>query len=858
MSLKINTSVFFTIAMLIIAVHAFSQDTIHNKTNPDSSGTSNSAIKSKIIYNSRDSIRFDVKNQKVFLFGDADVQYEDMELKADYIEFDMSKNTAFAHGARDSAGNAALDTSGMPIGDPIFSDGEKSFDAKEITYNFETKKGKIREVTTQEGEAFIHAKDAKKDTGDIYYIKNGRYTTCDFEQPHFYIKATKLKVIPDDKIITGPAYLVIGDVPTPLIVPFGVFPNKKGRKSGILIPFYGQSNLGYFLKDGGYYFGMSDYFDLALRGDIYSQGSYGVKTHTNYNKRYKYNGNLGISYSEIKISEKEFPDYEDNKDFFVRWSHTQDPKANPTVRFTANVNAGSSSYNKFNSNNPTDYLSNTFQSNVAWSKSWQGKPYNLSVNMTHMQNTIQKTVDVTLPEAAFSVNRFYPFKRKEQVGKLKRYEKIGTSFSLNARNQISTYDSLLFKESSVDRLRNGIKATIPISYSENFGPVIMSPSASFNSYGYFQTIRKRYDTISETVKIDTVKRFSPAYDFNAALSFSTKLYGMFLFKHTRVKAIRHVLTPSASLSYRPDFSQSHWGYYQNVQINSLGNEQLYSIFQNAIYGSPASGKSGYINLALNNNLEMKVRPSKKDTSTTDKKVMLLDIFSISASYNMAVDSFNWSNINLTGRTQLFKILDLTFTGILDPYKMDYGTGERTKKLLFESTYRIGRLTDAAFSLSTSFQNLTKKKNEKKKPLSMKPMRTGGAVPMSANNDELAYILSHPDYYVDFNVPWNLSVYYNIVYTKPALTDTIIQTFTFSGDVNITEKWKIGFHSGFDFVKKDFTFTQLNIYRDLHCWEMHFDWVPFGFRKSYMLNVAVKASVLQDLKLSRKRDWYDYN
>ena len=307
--------------------NCYSQDSIRKRTDTVISANSssdkvgvethNSAFKSKVVYGARDSIRFDVDNQKVFLFGEAQVEYEDMKLNAAYIEFDMVRNIAFSHGGRDSAGNLSLDSVGMPIGDPVFADGEKTFDAKEITYNFETKKGKIREVTTREGEAFIHAKDAKKDTGDVYYVKNGRYTTCDLEHPHFYLKATKIKIIPDDKIICGPAYLAIEDVPVPLGIPFGIFPNKKGRKSGVLIPAYGESTLGFFLKDGGYYFGISDYFDLALRGDFYSKGSYGMKTHTKYSKRYKYNGFLGLKFADIKISEKEFPDYSNTQVFFV-------------------------------------------------------------------------------------------------------------------------------------------------------------------------------------------------------------------------------------------------------------------------------------------------------------------------------------------------------------------------------------------------------------------------------------------------------------------------------------------------------------------------------------------------------------
>ena len=857
MARSISIPFFFTIAMLISigllpTANCYSQDSIRKKTDTVDTGTSsNSAFKSKVVYTASDSVRFDVTTQKVFLFGDAEVVYEDMKLNAAYIEFDMVKNIAFSIGARDNFGNVVLDSAGMPLGDPLFSDGGKSFDAKEITYNFETKKGKIREVTTQEGEAFIHAKDAKKDTGDVYYIKNGRYTTCDLEHPHFYLNASKIKIIPDDKIIIGPAYLVVSDVPVPLAIPFGVFPNKKGRKSGVLIPAYGESELGFFLNDGGYYFGISDYFDLALRGDFYSKGSYGVKANTNYTKRYGYTGFLGLSFAQIKISEKEFPDYRNTQDFFVKWQHAQDAKKNPTSRFSANVNAGSSTYQTYNSTTANEYLSNTFISNVVWNKTWPGKPYNLSMNMGHSQNTIKKTVDVTLPEVAFTRNRIYPFQRKEQIGKPTMLEKIGTSFTLKAKNQINTYDTALFKTSSLQKFRNGLNATVPITTSQNFGPVIFSPSVNLSGRGYFQSIRKRFDFSDSTIATDTLREFAGAYDWNAALAMSTKLYGMYLFKHGSVKAIRHVLTPSASLSYRPDFSYEQYNYYHYVQTNIAGDSALYSIFQNGIYGSPASGKSGFINFSLNNNLEMKLRPSKKDTSNQDRKIMLLEGFGISSAYNLAADSMNWSMITISGRTLLFKVVDITMNAILDPYKMDYGTGRRTKNLLIEQSSYIGRLTSAAFSLSTSVRSLMKKKDEKKQnPLAKKGIKK--------NEDELNYIQTHPDYYVDFSVPWNLSLNYNIIYTKPDTFKTITQSFSFSGDVSITEKWKISFRSGFDFIEKDFTFTSFDIYRDLHCWEMRLSWTPFGLRKSYMLSIAVKASTLKDLKLDRKRDWYDYN
>lgn len=861
MSIKKTIRVFFTIVLLIAGSDSFCQarppDTLKSSAPAPSSGI----LKSKVIYVARDSIRFDVENQKVFLFGEAKVTYEEMKLNAAYIEFDLQKNLAFAHGARDSAGNDVLDSAGMPVGDPVFSDGEKNFDAKEITYNFETKKGKIREVSTQEGEALIHGESAKKvytenfkDTGDVYYIRNARYTTCDLGQPHFYLKATKIKVIPKDKIVAGPTYLVVNGIPTPLAVPFGVFPNRTGRKSGALIPAYGESNLGYFLKDGGYYFGLSDYFDLALRGDIYSKGSFGVKTNTKYNRRYRYNGILGLSYANIKISEKEFPDYRNTEDFFVRWQHSQDAKSNPTSRFMANVNAGSSTYQTYNSNTSNEYLSNTFLSNISWNKSWQNRPLNLSVNGSHNQNTQTKIVNVVLPEVALTRSRWYPMRSKVASGKQNAFEKIGISPALYAKNQITALDSQLFEESSLDKFQNGIKFTAPASTSFNLGPLIFTPSFGLNGYGYFQSVKKSWNTSDSAVMTDTIKRFSAAYDYSMALSMSTKYYMTYMYRSKNpagpaVRAIRHVLTPSASLSWRPDFSEKKYGYYHYVQSSITNDSALYSMFQDAIYGGPPSGKAGFINFGLHNNIEMKLRPSKKDTTGKDRKVMLIENFSLTGGYNLAVDSFNWSNINMNATTRLFKVVDLVMQGTLDPYKLDYGTGKRTKKLLFTQTYSLGRLTSAMFSVSTSVSNIQKKKAKHEKPAGKRP---------DVYRDELEYILSHPDYYVDFSVPWDLSLYYNVVYARPALDDTVIQSFTFSGNVLVTSKWKVGFRSGFDFEKKDFTYTSFDIYRDLHCWEMRLNWIPFGFRKSYMLSIGVKSSVLQDLKLQRKRDWYDYN
>jgi LptD protein len=866
--IRVRKFIFFTIAVLIPVCNLLAQDS--TKVGKDSLAVkqSSSVLKSKVDYNARDSIRFDVSNQKMYLYGEAIVKYENMQLKAEYIEIDIEKNITFSHGKRDSAGHAVLDTLGRPIGDPSFSDAGKTFDAKELTYNFQTKKGKIREVTTKEGEGYIHAKDAKKDTGDVYYVKTGKYTTCDLENPHFYLNASKIKVIPNDKIITGPAYLVIADVPTPLILPFGVFPNKKGRRSGVIIPAYGESAaLGFFLKDGGYYFGINDYFDQTLKGDIYSLGSYNLNSITNYVKRYKYKGYMDIKLGQMQFSEKEFPDYRKNKTFWLVWQHAQDAKLNPTSRFSANVNAGSGTYQTYLTNNINDYLTNTFSSKISWDKSWQGKPYYFSANLGHSQTKrprldkkgVETEVNLDAPEITFTRDRWFPFQGKNYTGKPTVFQKIGTSYKLSAQNKITTGDSILFKSKSLTKLRNGLNVNVPISTSMNIGPIIISPSAGINGYGYLQSYRKHFNADSDRVVVDTLNGFKYAYDYNAAVSAGTKLYGMFAFKKGRLKAIRHVISPNASFGFRPDFGQKKYGFYDYVQSNKAGTLQQYSFFENAVNGGPGAGKSGVLSLSLNNSLEMKLRPAKKDTSGQDRKIILIESFGISSSYNIAAETFKWSQTSLYARTRLFKVIDLAYNGSIDPYAYDTSLGRRIDRFQYKVNGEVGRWTQttANLSVNTDVRNLFRKKST--------PLNSQTSPVKQGYKNELAYIQSHPDYYVDFNVPWTMTVSYVVTYSnsfntnnikKPVMQDTVIQTLGFSGSVSLTKKWKVGFRSGIDFIRKDFTFTSFDVYRDLHCWEMTLNWIPFGFRKSYMLTIRVKASALQDLKLDRKRNWYD--
>ena len=804
-----------------------------------------SFLNEKVKYTATDSMLIDMVNQKAYLFNNAEVLYEDMKMNAGYIEIDFKNNLVHASGTKDSAGKMTQT--------PVFSNKDGKYDAGEITYNFNTKKGKIKDVITQQGEGYIHGRDIKKDTNNTYYVGHGKYTTCDLDHPHFYIGAKKIKVIPDDKIVTGPAMLYIADIPTPLAMPFGYFPNKKGRASGIIIPTYGESNnLGFFLRDGGFYFGKNEYFDLALLGSIYANGSFGAKTNTNYKKRYKYNGNLNLSYSRIIEGDRELPNSITRNDFFIRWNHQQDMKAHPSSRFSANVNAGSSSFNKYNGGVTGDYLSNTFQSNVSYSKSFTGTPFNFSANARHSQNTITKKMDISLPELALTMNRIYPFKNKNSV-KPRWYDKIGISATANARNDINTYDSLLFTNQTLGKMRNGARLNVPISTSLNILKYFtLTPTINTSSTVYFQTIRKRYDPNVNAIFTDTLTGAQVANDFNASAGLTTRIYGDYYFKTKRLKQIRHVATPTITASYRPDFSENQYGYYQSVQSDNLGNYQQYSIFQNGVYGSPGAGRSGLIGFTLNNTLEAK-KKIQTDSGSVYRKTSLLDNLGVAFSYNMAAKNYQWSTINLNARTKLFRLFDINTIAIFDPYQID-STGTRIERFEWNNG-RIGRLTNANLSVSTSLRSKDKNNQNKTSKL--------------ATQDELDYINKNPNAYVDYSIPWSLNVYYNVQYAKVVkqelvgssivyiLNDQYTQSLTFNGDLSITKKWKVSVTSGYDFTRKEMTLTSINVYRDLHCWEMHFNWVPFGFRQSFSIDINVKSSVLRDLKLSRRKDWYDY-
>ncbi len=818
-------------------------------------------IEAPVMYKGQDSLRFDVVGKKVYLYKTTEINYQEIGLKADYVRMDFEKNTVFASGLKDSTGKL--------IGKPIFKEKDQEFKSETISYNFKSEKGVIQRVITQENEGFLHGIKVKKFPDKTVNVSSGSYTSCNLDHPHFAFKFNKAKVIPNSKIVTGPAYLTIQDVPTILFVPFGFFPNKKGQRSGIIIPTYGESaDRGFYLEHGGYYWAINDYMDVTLTGDIYSRGSWKLSPEMRYIKRYKYSGNLNLGFARNITGELGDANYNDKRDFSIQWSHRQDSKARPRSTFSSNVNIVSGSYNRYNPGTLNNYFQNTFQSSVTYQTRFGDNMFlNLAAN--HSQNTSTHSVNVTLPVITFSVNRFYPFRQKEKSGKKAWYEDISMNYTSNAQNLINTYDSILFTNKVFDDMQNGIKHTIPISNTIKVLKYFnLTNSINYNERWYFKTIRKNWvndslitatDTTVGFVKTDTVKGFQAARDFSFSSSLSTRIYGMFSIKKGPVMAIRHVINPSVSFSYNPDFGSDFWGYYKPYQKDAKGTMGEYSIFEGGMYGSPPSAKSGRVSFSISNNLEMKVR-NRADTITGTKKIVLIDNFTINTSYDMARDSLNWSKVSLSGRTVLFKKLNITYSSQWDPYVLD-STGKRNlNKFEWNVNHRLLRIDNTNWNLSLNYTlEPTAKKDTKTKEKTV-PRKTV----LSPDDPEYQLYLMNPDSYIDFDIPWKFNISYNVRYIVNhtylnyihEADNNLVQTFNLTGDFSITPKWKISFSTGYDFEAHKLAYTSFNIYRDLHCWEMRFNWIPIGGMKSWNFQINVKSSMLQDLKLTKKKDFRD--
>ena len=833
-----------------------------------------SEIETTINYSAKDSIFYDLKSQKIKLYGNSKIDYGEINLEAYEILVDWNDKTLDA--------NYLTDSTGKKIGKPIFSEGNQSYETDKITYNFDSRKAKIKGIVTQLDDAYMQGEDVKKNEEDELFISHAMYTTCNLEEPHFHISSGKIKVIPGKKVVSGPFHLKFGDVPTPLGFIFGMFPQPKKKVSGLIMPNYGEEKRrGFYLRDGGYYFAVNDHIDLRLTGDVYSKGSYGMTLGSSYKKRYSYSGNLRFNYNKSKLGDFENPST--SNDFSFSWSHSPDAKGKSS-RFSSSVNFQTNSYNQNKNLVYSDFnesINAQFNSNISYTKTFKGSPFNLSANLRHSQNVQTKKVNLTLPDVSYNMSRIYPFKNLGKLGKTAlgkisishRFNgkieltngSVGNSLSglniLNSSNNFSeqidfNMDNL---NSIIDRSKIGGKHTIPISTSFNLLKYFtVSPSVNYNEIWYFKKLSYNYNELEDGIEIDTTNSFQRAWSYSSAFALSTRIYGTVFFKKGKIKAIRHVISPEISMSFSPDFTKPKFGYYENVQINSEGDTKLLSKYENFLFGSPRIGSSASMNFYIGNNLEMKV-VDKNDTISGTRKIKIFDNLSFSSSYNFLADSFRLAPVRFSTRTSFFKrLINLSVSGNIDPYtfKLDSisenSSGiknvyqRRVDELAYKNNQGIGSLAYINMSLGFRFSAKDfRSEDEEEKDSSF------------GTREEIDYINSNIAEYIDFNVPWSINASYNLNRRKLGFRDpTITQTLTFSGDVSISEKTKISFRSGYDFKFKMLTQTSINATRDLHCWRINFSWVPFGRFQSYNLSINAVSALLQDLKLEKRSRFFD--
>lgn len=809
---------------------------------------SKSAIDAPVKYFSSDSIRFVVKNKKVYLYGKGNVTYEDIELKSEAIELDMRLNQIKATGLKDSSGRI--------YGEPNFKQGNDVFDADTLVYNFTSKKGVVYGIVTEQSEGILHSQKTKMHENGEIHLKNGKFTTCDADHPHFYVAMTKAKIIPDKQIVSGPAYLVVADIPTPLIVPFGFFPNHKGRASGILMPSPGEDNRGFYLRDLGWYWGFNDYFDLTFKGDIYTLGTWRASTNVNYAKKYKFNGSFYVQYSSLVTNE-----VRQGGNFKLQWTHNEDSKAHPYHSFGSNFNFSTPGYGKQNARTVTQYDETAITSSINYKQKIPGTGINITLSANHTQNIKDSTISLKLPSMRLSSGRLTPLQNLPFGKRNAVYKKISFDYSLSALNKLPTtkIDSSFFNLETLDKFQAGVLHTIPLQTSFKILKYInVNPSITYNERWYFSKIDKSWDSsyvYIDTLENDTVfgritekviKEFGRVNDLIFSISASTKIYTIVNYRNKYLKAVRHIFTPSISYSLKPDYGDPKYGYWQTLNYKEkVGNDTIvrssrYSPYDGAIHGVPSEGLSRSISYSFGNNLEAKIR-DKNDTVTGTKKVSLINNLSVRGNYNFALDSLRWSNVNISANTKLFKRFDITYGLTLDPYKLktaDSIKTYRSNELLFDDHGRpFFRKTNSNWNLSTSMR--------------LGPMKKG---------ESHTSIYSSPDY-IDFSIPWSLNIGYNLNLPKIYYYDfeneidsvggKVTQTISLRGNVNITKKWKVDFSAGYDFTRKEFTRTTIDIYRDLHCWEILFNWIPYGNVQRYEFTLRAKASVFKDLKLEKK-------
>jgi hypothetical protein len=827
---------------------------------------SKNAVDQQVKYRSAGYIKRDVVNKQVILVKEAVVNYGDIEIKADSMSFDMATNLLFAIGRKDSTGKV--------IGSPVFKEGKEEFEAKELTYNFKTKKAVVRNIITKQADGLLHSNFTKLLEDGTSNILKSTYSTCDADTPHFYINLPKAKVYPGEKIVSGPGNLVLEGIPLPLVIPFGYFPvNSKRAASGILFPQIGEEReRGYSLTEGGYYFALSDYFDLTLKGNIYSNGSWLTTVQSNYNKKYKFNGNFNFNYANNVVGHKGLEDYSQSTNYKIGWVFNQDPKAHPGSRFSASVNMSSSGYEKNNSYVVSDHVTTQKQSSISYSKSWEGTPFNLSTSMNQSQNSKSGTISLNLPKANFNIARIYPLKGRNSSGPTKWYQELQFQYSAAFDNRINTYDSLLFSQEVWDTMDNGFKHEIPVSLQlRPFRNFSISPSVTYSAVMYSQRSHHYWDEEQEAVITEKEKGlyYGQAINPSVTFSYNPQIFGMFTFTKpdARLQAIRHVIKPTVGFSLVPAIPGLSSDMYETVQVDTTGTRfRDYSIYEGNIYGTPSlSKKSGVVNLGLVNIVEGKIF-ARNDTTGKPKKIKIIDNFGINTSYNVFADSLRWSPIAMSLKTNLFSKININFRSNFSLYALDEH-GRVYNTFMFTANHKLMRLTNFGTSLDFSLSDLIAGNKPKSRQGQTTSAPGSDMINQGFDRAQTTGLEGRDQHsqpsaefdewgYQKFNAPWTMNVRYIFEYSKPGLKSNITNSFVVTGNVTLTKPMSITYTSGYDIKAKAISVTTLGIRRDLHCWEMNLNWTPVGTMKGWNFTIRAKASVLGDLKYQRRKDYHD--
>ncbi len=820
-------------------------DTFHVKFSKDS-------LTAPVNYSADDSGVLIIPTKEFILYGKANAKYTDVEVSASTIHLDQNKQLLTAFGSTDTSGN--------PLNKPKLVQGDMTSVQDTIFYNTRSQKGLTKNTYLQQGEMYVYAQTVKKINANTIYAWKGRFTTCNLDTPHFAFRTRKMKMITNKIAVSGPAFPEFEGVPVPIGIPFGIYPLNRGRHSGLLPPqFTSNQQYGLGLEGLGFYKVLSENFDATVRGNIYTYGGWNVNLSSRYIKRYRYTGNFNLAIQNTKIlnsggyNKEEFTK---SQSFMINWSHSRDSKASPGSSFSANINAGSTKFNRFVSNNSLQNFQNSLSSSIAYSRDWSGK-YNLTISANHSQNNNTRIINLNLPTASFNVLTIYPFQKKESVGTPKWYEKLGVGYTGNFQNQLAFYDSAFSFRRLLDTAQYGATHSIPITLSlPQMGPIQLSPGVSYNENWYGQKVLQRWDSAKNRVDTNISRGIYTARQMQMSLSASTRIFGTYLFgKNSKIVAIRHEIRPTLSLNYRPDMQKQ---YYYTLRVDSTGHTTRVSQFAGGLVSPFSEGRSGSIGFGVDNTLEMKVRSSKDTSNGGTKKVKLIDGFGFSGAYNLIpspTDSFPLSNILLYARSTLFQKINITANANLDPYVAD-AQGFRHPQLMFNNNkLKPGRITNASIAISTSLTSKSKDGKTDKDRITHDDFMTP-----DEQQRQLEYVRANPAEYTDFNIPWTVQLSYSLSYTNQPGTDyktipKVYSNLSINGDFSLTPRWKIGGNTYYDLTTSKVQTLTMFITREMHCWQMAINITPIGLYRSFNISINPKSGILRDLKINRSRFFY---